>query len=332
VIAQQGDVDRAMELWQESLEMLDKIGDVKRKAATLANMAGVIAKQGDVVRAMKLWQESLELMEKIGDVQGKAATLGNMARVIAQQGDVDRAMKLWQESLELMEKIGDVQGKAATLNNMAGVIAQQGDVERAMTLWQESLELMDKVGDVKGKAATLANMAWAAGQNGDRVQELELNFQAARTLAEIRAWPNLIIVLGNLGSGESPQAICFLAQALWLLLRTTAPIDDSVVNAARLLQKIGTDSEHGPYVAAAAVYFAATRGEAHPKKDELQGLASRMLLACAQARNLTQEQLETWVSSEGLLDPSRWLPRLEGSLAHLVGDEKNWLFDRSVFR
>ena len=332
VIAQQGDVDRAMKLWQESLEILDKIGDVQGKAATLANMAGVIAQQGDVDRAMKLWQESLELKESIGNVQGKAATLNNMAGVIAQQGDVDRAMKLWQESLELKEKIGDVQGKAATLHNMAGVIAQQGDVDRAMKLWQESLEIDESIGNVQGKAATLANMAWAAGQNGDRVRELELNFQAARALADIRARPDLIIVLGNLGFGESPQAICFLAQALWLLLRTTAPIDNSVLTAARFLQKIGPDSEHGPSVAAAAVYFAATRGEAHPKKNELQGLASRMLGACAQARNLTQEQLETWVSSEGLLDPSRWLPRLEGSLANLVGDEKNWLFDRSVFR
>jgi tetratricopeptide (TPR) repeat protein len=332
VIAQQGDVDRAMKLWQESLGIEERIGNVKGKAATLANMAGVIAQQGDVDRAMKLWQESLKLKDTIGDVQGKAATLHNMAGVIAQQGDVDRAMKLWQESLEILDKIGDVKGKAATLNNMAGVIAKQGDVDRAMKLWQESLELKDKIGDVQGKAATLANMAWAAGQNGDRVRKLELNFQAARALADVRAWPDLIIVLGNLGSSESPQAICFLAQALWLLLRTTAPIDDSVVIAARLLQKIGTDSEHGPYVAAAAVYFAATRGEAHPKKDELQNLAFRMLLACAQARNLTQEQLETWLSSEGLLDSSRWHPRLEGSLANLVGDEKNWLFDRSVFR
>jgi hypothetical protein len=183
-----------------------------------------------------------------------------------------------------------------------------------------------------GKAATLANMAWAAGQNGDRVRELELNFQAARTLADVQAWPDLIIVLRNLGSGESPQSICFLAQALWLSLQTTAPLDDSVLTAAKLLQKIGPDSEHGPSVAAAAVYFAATRGESHPKKAELQNLASRMLGACAQARNLTQEQLETWLASEGLLDPSRWRPKLEGSLAHLVGDDKNWLFDRSLFR
>jgi tetratricopeptide (TPR) repeat protein len=332
VIAQRGDVDRAMRLWQESLELVDKIGNVQGKASTLHNMAGVIAQRGDVDRAMTLWQESLELKDKIGDVKGTAATLNIMAGVIARQGVVDRAMELWQESLELKDRIGDVQGKAATLHNMAGVIAEQGDFARAMTLWQESLELKDKIGDVQGNAATLANMAWAAGQNGDRLQELDLNIQAARTLADVRAWPDVIIVLGNLGSSESPQAICFLAQALCLSLQTTAPHDDSVMTAAKLLQKMGPDSEHGPSVAAAAVYFAATRGESHPKKDELQDLASRMLGACAQARNLTQEQFETWVASEGLLDPSRWRPKLEGSLAHLVGDDKNWLFDRSLLR
>jgi tetratricopeptide (TPR) repeat protein len=190
-------------------------------------MAGVIARQGDVDRAMTLWQESLELVDKIGNVQGKASTLHNMAGVIAQRGDVDRAMTLWQESLELKDKIGDVKGTAATLHNMAGVIAEQGDFARAMTLWQESLELKDKIGDVQGNAATLANMAWAAGQNGDRLQELDLNIQAARTLADVRAWPDVIIVLGNLGSNESPQAICFLAQALWLSLQTTAPLDQT---------------------------------------------------------------------------------------------------------
>ena len=96
------------------------------RATILHNMAGVIAQQGDIERAMKLWEQSLKLKEQIGDVQGKAATLANMAGVIAQQGDIERAMKLWEQSLKLKEQIGDVQGKAATLNNMAGVIAQQG--------------------------------------------------------------------------------------------------------------------------------------------------------------------------------------------------------------
>jgi tetratricopeptide (TPR) repeat protein/CHAT domain-containing protein len=167
VIARQGDVNRAIGLWQESLALKERIGDVHGKASTLNQMAVVIADQGDVKRALELLQESLALYEQIGDVKGKAATLHNMAGVIAQQGDVNRALGLWQESLALKERIGDVHGKASTLHEMANVIKQQGDVNRALGLWQESLALFEQIGDVKGKAATLHNMAGVIAQHGN---------------------------------------------------------------------------------------------------------------------------------------------------------------------
>ncbi len=91
----------------------ERIGDALSKAAILNNMAEVIAQRGEIERALGLWQESLALFEQIGDARGKAATLHQMAGVIALQGDVDRALALWQESLALLEQIGDVQGKAA---------------------------------------------------------------------------------------------------------------------------------------------------------------------------------------------------------------------------
>jgi uncharacterized protein YoxC len=111
---------------------------VQGKAATLNNMARVIAAQGNIDEAMGLWQQSLELYERINDVQGKAATLNNMARVIAAQGNIDEAMGLWQQSLELKERINDVQGKAATLGNMATVAYQQGDLQKALELFKET--------------------------------------------------------------------------------------------------------------------------------------------------------------------------------------------------
>ncbi|MEM8505958.1 MAG: CHAT domain-containing protein, partial [Cyanobacteria bacterium P01_D01_bin.1] len=107
-----GFVDSAITRYQKALDLCPE-EDLKEKSATLHNMAGVIAQQGDIERALSLWQESLEIKERIGDVQGKAATLNNMAGVIAQQGDIERALSLWQESLEIKERIGDVQGKAA---------------------------------------------------------------------------------------------------------------------------------------------------------------------------------------------------------------------------
>ncbi|MGJ3252809.1 MAG: tetratricopeptide repeat protein, partial [Elainellaceae cyanobacterium] len=87
--------------------------------------------QGQVEEAIALYQQSLELKERIGDVQGKAATLHNLAELYAQQGQVEEAIALYQQSLELTERIGNVQGKAATLHQLAGIYAQQGQVEEA---------------------------------------------------------------------------------------------------------------------------------------------------------------------------------------------------------
>jgi tetratricopeptide (TPR) repeat protein len=162
----QGETDIGVANYQKALDLCPE-NDLKERTATLSNMAGVIAQQGDIDRALGLWAESLEILERIGDVQGKAATLNNMAGVIAQQGDIDRALGLWAESLEILERIGDVKGKAATLNNMAGVIAQQGDIDRALGLWAESLEIKERIGDVQGKAATLANVAGVLAGRGE---------------------------------------------------------------------------------------------------------------------------------------------------------------------
>jgi hypothetical protein len=43
----------------------------RERASIVHNLAGLCQQQGDAARAMQLWQESLELKDKIGDVKGK---------------------------------------------------------------------------------------------------------------------------------------------------------------------------------------------------------------------------------------------------------------------
>jgi tetratricopeptide (TPR) repeat protein len=144
---------------------------------------------------MELWRESLALLEQIGDVKGKAATLHNMAGLVAQQGDVNRAMELWEESLAIERQIGNLGGQASTLSMMAGVVAQQGDVNRAMELWRESLALLEQIGDVQGKAATLANLAQVlVGQDENRYGTVALRMigESQASLFQIQAFPDLM--------------------------------------------------------------------------------------------------------------------------------------------
>jgi tetratricopeptide (TPR) repeat protein len=251
-----------------------------------------------------------------------------MARVIAQQGDVERALQLWQQSLELKERIGDVKGKAVTLHNMAGVIAQQGDMERAVQLWQRSLEIKEHIGDVRGKAATLANMAWAAGQSGDHARSEELYRQAAVALGSVRAYIDLITVLGNLGARAQQDRGIFAAQAAWLVVKAQAPVDKSLGVLGLLFNLVPQGDPLEPLLGAAAAIIVATRGENHPQQEKLFEEARKLVsIAAGNAGIRNQEAAQQWYAENRLGDTDHVLPRLLALLEQLVGDR--WLFDRS---
>ncbi|OUL18637.1 hypothetical protein BV372_34265, partial [Nostoc sp. T09] len=168
-----GLVQEAFKHYQQALDLCPE-EEFTRKSAILSNMAGLFAQQGDIAKAIALWEENLELSEQIGDVKGKAATLNNMAQVFADQGDIAKAIALWEQSLEIKEQIGDVKGKATTLNNMAQVFADQGDITKAIALWEQSLAIKEQIGNVKGKAATLGNMAQVFARQGDITKAIAL--------------------------------------------------------------------------------------------------------------------------------------------------------------
>ncbi|MEM9292460.1 MAG: tetratricopeptide repeat protein, partial [Acidobacteriota bacterium] len=185
IVAQQGNIPRAMNLWEQALQIHKDIGDAKGEAATLHNIAGIVAQLGDIQRALKLWEQALQIHKDIGDAKGKAATLHQMAGIVAQLGDIQRATRLWEQSLQIGESIGDQSGMAATLHQMAGIVAQLGNIPRAMKLWEQALQIHKDIGDAKGKAATLSNMAEIIAQRGDIPRAMKLWNQSLQIKEDI---------------------------------------------------------------------------------------------------------------------------------------------------
>jgi tetratricopeptide (TPR) repeat protein len=183
ILRLRGDLDGAMRLYQEALKIFERLGDLLWKAATLHEMAYILRLRGDLDGAMRLYQQSLELEERLGDLRGKAATLHEMAYILRVRGDLDGAMRLYQQSLEIKERLGDLQGKAATLHEMASILRLRGDLDGAMRLYQQSLEIKERLGDLQGKAATLHAMAYILRVRGDPDGAMRL-YQEALELFE----------------------------------------------------------------------------------------------------------------------------------------------------
>ncbi len=74
-------------------------------------MANVAVTRGDLDGALDLYRQSLDIKERLGDAQGKAATLHQMANVAVTRGDLDGALDLYRQSLDILERLGNAQGR-----------------------------------------------------------------------------------------------------------------------------------------------------------------------------------------------------------------------------
>jgi tetratricopeptide (TPR) repeat protein len=237
--ADKGEVDEVIALYNQSLEIKERIGDVQGKAATLHCMGILYANKGEVDEAIALYNQSLEINERIGNVQGKAATLHCLGVLYANKGEVDQAITLYNQSLEINERIGNVQGKAATLHELGILYANKGEVDQAIALYNQSLKIEEGIGNVQGKAATLHCLGVLYADKGEVDEAIALYNQSLEITQRIGDVKTKAATLQNLGliyanKGDVDQAIALFNQSLEITQR----IGDVKTKAATL-QNLG---------------------------------------------------------------------------------------------
>ena len=214
-----GDLDQALSLYNQSLDIQDQLGDIKGRSATLHQMANVFVTRGDLDQALSLYNQSLDIKDQLGDIKGRSATLHAMANVFVTRGDLDQALSLYNEALEIDDQLGDIQGRSATLHQMANVFVTRGDLDQALSLYNQSLDIKDQLGDIKGRSATLHQMANVFVTRGDLDQALSLYNQSLDIkdqLGDIKGRSATLHAMANVfvTRGDLDQALSLYNQSL----------------------------------------------------------------------------------------------------------------------
>lgn len=137
-----GELDQAMQIFQKSLEIEEKTGNVKGKSATLHQMATIYAERNDIANAMRLYEQSLELAEKTGNLENKSATLHQIGNLFASRKDIETAVQYYQQSRAILDVLGDVQGKAMNLGMVGQVLWESGSYRDAICSHYEGLSIL----------------------------------------------------------------------------------------------------------------------------------------------------------------------------------------------
>jgi len=159
VAIEQGDYSAAAALHQESLAIMEELGDRVSIAHSLYNLARVASAQSDYSAARVLLEKSLVHRRELGDRMGIADTLNSLGNIAFEKGDYSTAGEAHQESLAIRRELGERGGIAAAQNDLGNVAFEQGDYLAANALYEESLAIQHELRDRRGIAFSLEGRA-----------------------------------------------------------------------------------------------------------------------------------------------------------------------------
>jgi len=190
--ADKGEWDTAIELYQKSLETMERVGDVHDKihgvAVLYMNIGNAHSQKGEWNTAIASHEKSLENRKHLGDVHGMAQTYNNLGNLYWQKGEWDTAIVLYQNTLATMERLGDAHGKAQAYSNLANVYSQKRDWDRAIELYQQSSETFERLGGAQDLARTYNNLSYLYEVRGDLTLALEYAQKALEIFKKLGAY------------------------------------------------------------------------------------------------------------------------------------------------
>ncbi|MGB0589292.1 MAG: ATP-binding protein [Myxococcota bacterium] len=162
-----GACDIALDLFQQSLELRQRDGDVGAVAKSLENIASTHLQQGRLPDAQSGLEQALELRRQLGDISGQAGPLGNMGLVRHAQGDVTGALNAWRSGLSIAEQIGDRELVGIFFNNIGEGYFELGEYALAKTALTDARAIATETGDQRTLADVLRNLGALALARGD---------------------------------------------------------------------------------------------------------------------------------------------------------------------
>lgn len=154
----QGKYSEALKNQQEALKLNTEIGYKHGISSNLGNIGSIYKDQGDYVKALDYYKQGLKMDEQEHDSVRLAGDYGNIGIIYHVQGDFPNCLEYYLRALNIAEKLGDKAGMGRHLGNIGNVYADEGDTAKALDYYQRSINIDEEIGDEGNAAVALSNM------------------------------------------------------------------------------------------------------------------------------------------------------------------------------
>lgn len=201
--------DEASDLYQETLALAERIGDLHAQASCQTATAVLFWKQGAFNEAWSWLKQARAGFEQLGDQAGVAQVLHHSGTLAAQQGDYEAARSRYEESLAIRRQLNDKPRIASLLSNLGIVARYQGDYAACRSLHEEALKTRWELGDKWAIAISLNNLGYLALELDDYDEartQLEVAVALQREVGDRWYLANALNNLGNVTRAQNDHA------------------------------------------------------------------------------------------------------------------------------
>jgi tetratricopeptide (TPR) repeat protein len=171
-----GLVEEGLASIEEGKKLALALGNEREYAIALYDKGVIYRKRGDYEQAAELYRQSLEIWQKLGDHRWAIRTIGAVAKNERAQGNVDQAFAYHTEALKKSEETGDTEQIALNLWRLSHILWQRGQLDEAHANSREALRICEQFNIVNGIAnccLMLGRVKYSLGKIDDAVKLAE---------------------------------------------------------------------------------------------------------------------------------------------------------------
>jgi len=144
-----------MTRYGQALTIARDVGYAAQVALCLANIGHIHHEQGDLDRALAIYEQARDAFQALGDRARTAVLLNNSGGIYQARRDYDRALAYYERALATDREMGHRAGMARELMNIGALYVERRCFTEAEPLLVEAVELLQALGSPRVEGARM---------------------------------------------------------------------------------------------------------------------------------------------------------------------------------
>lgn len=153
-----GELDQAMQHYQQALAAADGLGDNMLTGQIIGNLGVIHNMRGDRERAITEFNRALDLMQSQGHQLAESYWLVNLGVVFLQTGKLPEAERHLKRALMLGRENGLREVESTTLSTLSEIEERRGNMPRALEMAEQAYKMDEDIGNARAQATHLSHL------------------------------------------------------------------------------------------------------------------------------------------------------------------------------